>query len=1109
MENGKRSGSHTNHDRDQRSNGINGAGYVSEKATDKGKGRAETLQNVTPVSPTVPNGINGGFMSSSSQRDEIEELVPKARMGQLPPEIVHITEGFFPISKLLGRLAQKTHNDLVKTIQDLTQMPMPLSVADGNGPQISRADDDSKDNMDKKLRLLKFAQESHTEWTKALVMSEWSRRSEDVSKLIDINNHLYHQICKYGHTIHELSELKRGLVYARLPNPDLKTALHVLTTGTAPWMPDLMYIEPPPLSPKDILKSLENINTLLSIRLNLNDYDNIPFHFKEYTINSGRVTFKVKGEFEVDLTIAEENPEAQFWFIDFRFLFSPAASDLGHLRAHIENRVNRALAEGGLSDCYRFLHGMVLNHKISEFRRQAVSLSRGKWVETLKVESLNRAVSMQYWVDRYGHGGPKSWLILGVHSGKPKSGVARPKDTPRLFVRWFLESKEVIGEDVVFDTVNISAESLLKTVIASHIKHILVSTYSQLSGKPLYTTLEAAIALKLSNDQPSESELNVQISSDRQISLKIEPIAGRFIYSPASRLVMNHENRLNYMPDPATNAHKAIDDLRYDIVADHISTRGASVGWVGVQNPGLERDDLQKVVPKGTVKVLWFKRNGWVKNWYLTASIGSSGESWRMIETADPVAQPAAPLARKPVKSAHLKISSSFDLPMKILTPLPTYSFFTTLEIYAAALMSHHANLKSLHTRRVPNMLHESKHMRGLMKIPIIFARISDLVEWRNKAAKDMIKLNFQGLEIKPGLNEASPMPPVATLSNGMPVLDDNVVMITEARISIRLPSALKYAKEKIDRDVAFEFQSNCLALRLRSKIGESVIPNLVEHTTRVFRLIEFIKVLQEHSASLECQQISLGKIAFTYGMVDANGNKNSNLARSSMQYKAVIDFSAAANTLSLILERGNPHLQIADFMEQVLNSKQGLRGVATLLPLTLPVLNGLNAVESAWVSVSKDEGEVFVLARAADWHEIRYAVFTASRDPSTPPRTRKILFEIKLRERSGVPWWSLERTDQREPDDFDEALKPVWNSSGPGFQGMRVSGVAQGHGVEQLLKKVDDAVRNMVISQKALGYPPKPRPQAPMQRLQQPTPNSSQSQGRKNPLKREIVEID
>jgi len=236
MENGSRNGSHTNHDRDQRPNGINGAIYASEK----GKGRASPLQNVTPVSPTIPNGLNGRF--AEGRQNGADGTIPKdikAQIEQLPPEIAHITYGFIPLPRLLSRLAQTTHNNLTKTIMDMAQMPLLPAAVNGNASHAMASDDNSQENLAKKLKLLNFAQDAHTEWTKALIIMNWSRRSEEVSKLIDLKAHIDQQRVYYDSAVFDLAETTRNLVRARLPNPDLKTATAVLTTGKASWMPEV------------------------------------------------------------------------------------------------------------------------------------------------------------------------------------------------------------------------------------------------------------------------------------------------------------------------------------------------------------------------------------------------------------------------------------------------------------------------------------------------------------------------------------------------------------------------------------------------------------------------------------------------------------------------------------------------------------------------------------------------------------------------------------------------------------------------------------------------------------------------------------------------------
>lgn len=210
MENG-RNGSHTNHDRDQRPNGINGANHVPEKNQEKGKGKAEPQQNMTPISPTISNGLNGNFMDGQRHQnggtDAVSENLQE-RLNQLPPEIVHITQGYMPLSKLLSRLAQKTHSDLSSTILELAQMPIPASALNGNSSHVTTVDDNSPENLAKKLRMLKFAQDAHTEWTKALVITGWSRRAEDVSRTIDLKIHLDNQMGFYDSAFSELAEVK-------------------------------------------------------------------------------------------------------------------------------------------------------------------------------------------------------------------------------------------------------------------------------------------------------------------------------------------------------------------------------------------------------------------------------------------------------------------------------------------------------------------------------------------------------------------------------------------------------------------------------------------------------------------------------------------------------------------------------------------------------------------------------------------------------------------------------------------------------------------------------------------------------------------------------------
>lgn len=553
-----------------------------------------------------------------------------ARFEALDEEIRRITQNFIPITLILERLAQRSHNDLQKMLEDMASMPPPKAILNGNATPV---DDNSKENTDKKAFMLHHMQDMHAKWVKALVMTEWSRKADSVSKLIDIKAHFGEEMHKYHLGLEHLVEMKRGLTYARLPDPDIKTALHILSKGEAPWMPEAGYIEPPPLTPQEQLKWIDDLNTLLSIRLTLDDHDKIPSQFNNYSVSSGRVTFKVQGEYEVDLTIADEDFEKQFWFIDFRFLFSPAPEELSEvLRAYLEIKVNETLAADGLEGCYKFLHEFVLTHKINEYMRQAVELSRGRWIDAVKAERLNRAISIQYWATRQPNG-PKSWVILGVNSGKKPNAPLGAKSTSHLALRWFRDGKEVKDAEIPIDVQTLSAEKLLKRVIAKHTGHILSAIYAKLLTKPRYADRQALMSLGVDSNEPSRSRLTVQLTHSETLNMRVDSITGLFSLAPQFRTIVEGECYLNHRTkDPVEDGAACVEDIRCACIREELRRRGASLGWQDVRLP-IKADELRKIITiREKYKTLWYTRDGWGPRWYLMISLSLGGDHWCMIE---------------------------------------------------------------------------------------------------------------------------------------------------------------------------------------------------------------------------------------------------------------------------------------------------------------------------------------------------------------------------------------------------------------------------------------------------------------------------------------------
>lgn len=229
MENGGPNGERTDHDRAAGTNGINGAAGGNKPHSASGNGKAPA--------------DGGEVVSASSQppaQTEKSSIQLPLRMNDLPDEIVHITQGFVPLSLLLSRLAQTSHNSIQDKVAELAKMPLPAAAVNGNSAHTSTSpDDSSNENLRKKAAILLFTQDMHAKWVKALVITEWSRKADMVSKLIDLKFDIDEQRKMYDAALENIANVKRDLTFARMPPPDLKTALQVLSTGEAPWLPDV------------------------------------------------------------------------------------------------------------------------------------------------------------------------------------------------------------------------------------------------------------------------------------------------------------------------------------------------------------------------------------------------------------------------------------------------------------------------------------------------------------------------------------------------------------------------------------------------------------------------------------------------------------------------------------------------------------------------------------------------------------------------------------------------------------------------------------------------------------------------------------------------------
>ncbi|KAG5952270.1 hypothetical protein E4U53_001285 [Claviceps sorghi] len=1093
MERSGQNGTRTDHDRDLSTNGINGGNFMDSRHAGLAKDRVSAAP--TPVGDDSTSlAAKEGSRRREADANEAATENRRNRMNDLPDEIVHITQGFVPLSLLFTRLAQVSHNALQDKITELAKMPMPGMVMNGAPSSYSPSgpDDTSPENLRRKGALLQFAQEWHGKWLKALVIAEWSRQSHQVSKLIDLKFHIDQQRMLYDAALDNIVNVKRDLTFARMPSPDLKTALQVLSTGSAPWMPDLHYIEPPALTAEEQLKWTSDLDTLLSLRLSLDDFDRIPPQFCNYSIGSGRVTFKVNGEFEVDLTIADEDFDKQFWFIDFRYGFRPAPTRLSDsLRSYLESGVNDALAREGLEACYQFLHEFVLTTKIHELRRQALQLSRSSWMGSLNVEPLNRALAIQYWTSRSSVTGSKSWVLVAVNSNRRPTGKHDVNSSSQLVVKWYRDGKEVQGNPLEFDADELSVESLLTNVIAQHVEHILGNIHDRLLTTARFQSRETGMVLRTFRTDPASSILTIQVGCSEKLSLLLEPMTGAFAIKPQSKFSMQPENQLNNGNSPLEDGVNCLEQVRCAMMEEEIHRRSTSMGW-SMRKAAMSTEELRSVTKiRDWSRVIWLQKVGWDLDWSVAVVLSLSGDEWWLLESKGNSASQIPRLQTKiPLNNGYPELSDTF---------WNNLAFFTTGLIVGSIDLRelHRQRIKTRSSNRTPSSalplvllpsieialsalfpamainrddlesdssVSEDDGSCENLEMLSLIQRAGSMVSGRKKAwAEDVVNISFKGIRsLAPidGLNDDG-------LRNA------RLICTSEAIIKARIPTRFVSLSGLADGDVSYDPRRGQFLLRIERAVGKSMLGTLKSRIMAVDRFVNFLEAMDSAGGSITTDLVTLRRITFHYSERTCNRQQAEEQrhgqdvikgqgSRPPMRWRVVLDL--ANKDIDIELEKGNPHLRVLDLMRKLVNCDDGISGLMSWLPASLPALQAIDEIASQWVPlVTAGRGHFEFSMKTVAWMNLGYAIRTGKKRQSR----KTVSIDVKLKARRGEAWWHVWRSDDDadSQDVVSKALKRVWDSKGEGWLGLATGAAGQPQGgVVAMLLAVDEAIRSSVM---------------------------------------------
>lgn len=135
--------------------------------------------------------------SPSAVEDAPSKVLKDSKTLQLEvrPPLPHITQGFIPLSLLIKRLVQDSHNKLVELVDSLQ----------GGG----------QTDEEKKLRIIEHMQDTRKQFIKVLVLAMWSKNASAVSEVIDLKLFLDSRQEIFHHVVWNLFDVRRRMGQAR------------------------------------------------------------------------------------------------------------------------------------------------------------------------------------------------------------------------------------------------------------------------------------------------------------------------------------------------------------------------------------------------------------------------------------------------------------------------------------------------------------------------------------------------------------------------------------------------------------------------------------------------------------------------------------------------------------------------------------------------------------------------------------------------------------------------------------------------------------------------------------------------------------------------------
>ncbi|EXJ64456.1 hypothetical protein A1O7_00792 [Cladophialophora yegresii CBS 114405] len=884
-----------------------------------------------------------------------------------PPEILSLIsqDSYLPMAALISRASQTCWNGLSDLVEQLALLSVPdLPPEQAKLMPNGFTNNQSKANLDKKDKIFKFANERKADFIKLLVLLQWSKNVDEVSKTISINYWLMLRRQAYWGAIASMATLKQESSNFQIPNPDLKTAAEVLSTGKVANFPRLGYIAQPDLSTRQILRVLKTLNQALSVRLAL--WDNLPPQLRSFRVHDGRATFSVPYEFELDVSTLDESLESPLRMVDLRLSFQPCPHLPDGLRSEIELLANSNIDQGGLARCYEFLHELALSYKLAEFHKQAIELSRNQWVGNLRAELVRRNLVVQYWPER--HGG-KSWVEIGIASGRGKQRAVDMEPHSSLEIKCTLHGKRAESLRLHLNESVLCFEDILRQVIAQHSTQILDTIYDKLVSRPLFADAELSLEQSLSHDDPEVCSLVMQLSRSSQLQLKVDPVTGLIMVSPVTERAERLQFEVNRVQSVADEVVSKLLNFRCSVRESSVLAGISGARWEALRSFKFTQAEIKSLFGRPVVKINIFRQSQWGLEYSLAVTHGQDGDHWWLLQQV-PLGASSSQSRYKVLRNQGIGASEELSS-----------AYFDCLADYSMGLIC---------IQRNADFFTEKKENFGLRPFPA-FDRHYELPELSFDL--DMARPSPSGQSSSAGAADSTPTTPKAS---DVPAEDASLQRNVQVRFGgvdrsdLRVVTVAHYQtqassavlghldKSVLDAGVKLNPEDRTVIIRVETPMAEAAIPQIVAKVLDLEKVVSTVE--QIHCLlGLRLKRISNSTISMVYHQE----------ALTELGLNIILTSGSPAPRLEFLPPQVNPHQILAQAYTKTFAANRApfattMRNLLTSLTATLPLLTILHTLQQGHEFASKpgqqqppaepgDHVRVHLLARTETQFAVQY----------------------------------------------------------------------------------------------------------------------------------------